>query len=312
MLESELYLIPFAVLRSGQEGAEYLSERCSLLTVPSLQTLRQKSRIKTRNQSVNGTASALVVGPRIPLSLTESITWTESAASLQEAAMVSDMLRAKTLISSNATKNNVLNELSTAECVHFAAALTWKMSGIVLNPGDMLDSPTQKRFYSDGNDSNSGTNNNNNELDTEDEGNEMTGNNVDFPSLNDFVLTFDDINNVKLNAKLVVLSAHKSLEPISSIGVANLSDSWLRAGAGAVLLSLWPVPEMAAKILLRAFYSALLQGARAARYVDTKEEKKLNKAYLFDIWFSEHWLKQCKQFNTPNILLIQAIGLVFF
>lgn len=262
VLENELYLIPFAVLRSGQDGAEYLSERCSLLTVPSLQTLRQKSRIKTRNQSPNGTSSALVVGPRIPLSLTESITWTESAASLQEAAMVSDMLQAKTLVASNATKNNVLSELSTAECVHFAAAMTWQMSGIVLNPGDMLDSPSHKRFYTNGND-NGGSNNN--EIDTEDESNEMAGNNVDLPSLNDFVLTVDDIGSVKLNAKLVVLSAHNSLDLINSAGVASLSNSWLLAGAGAVLLSLWPVPETAAKILLRAFYSALLQGARAAR-----------------------------------------------
>lgn len=261
VLENELYLIPFAVLRSGQDGAEYLSERCSLLTVPSLQTLRQKSRIKTRNQSPNGTTSALVVGPRIPLSLTESVTWTESAASLQEAAMVSDMLQAKTLVASDATKNNVLSELPTAECVHFAAALSWKMSGIVLNPGDMLDSPSHKRFFSNGND-NVGSNN---EIDTEDEGNDLNGNNVDLPSLSDFLLTMEDVSNVKLNAKLVVLSAHNSLEQISSIGVANISDIWLRAGAGAVLLSLWPVPETAAKILLRAFYSALLQGSRAAR-----------------------------------------------
>lgn len=261
MLENELYLVPFAVLRSGQDGSEYLSERCSLLTVPSLQTLRQKSRIKNRNQSSNGTTSALVVGPRIPISLTELTTWTESVASMQEAAMVSDMLQAKTLVASNATKNNVLTELSTAECVHFAAALSWKMSGIVLNPGDMLDSPSHKRFYSNGNDNN----NTNNELDTEDERNDMSGNNIEPPTLNDFLLTVDDINNVKLSAKLVVLSVHNSLEQINSVGVANLSDSWLRAGAGAVLLSLWPVPETAAKILLRAFYSALLQGARAAR-----------------------------------------------
>lgn len=259
VLENELYLIPFAVLRSGQDGAEYLSERCSLLTVPSLQTLRQKSRIKTRNQSSNGTTSALVVAPRIPLSLTESITWTESTASLQEAMLVSDMLQAKTLVTSNATKNNVLSELSTAECVHFAAALSWKMAGIVLNPSDMLDSPTQKRFFSNDN----GTTIN--EIDTEDEGNELNGNNVDLPSLNDLILTVEDINNVKLNAKLVVLSAHNSLEQINSASVANLSDSWLRAGSNAVLLNLWPVPETAAKILLRAFYSALLQGARAAR-----------------------------------------------
>lgn len=31
------------------------------------------------------------------------------------------------------------------------------------------------------------------------------------------------------------------------------------------MISLWPVPDTATKILLRAFYSALLQGTRAAR-----------------------------------------------
>lgn len=48
VLEKELYLVPFAILRSGDESGEYLSERCSLLTVPSLHTLRQKSRTKAR------------------------------------------------------------------------------------------------------------------------------------------------------------------------------------------------------------------------------------------------------------------------
>lgn len=259
MLENELYLIPFAVLRSGQDGAEYLSERCSLLTVPSLQTLRQKSRIKTRAlTTANGTTSTLVVGPRIPVSINEQQGWTESSVSLQEAAMVSDMLQAKTLIASNATKNNVLTELASYECVHFAAALNWKMSGVVLSPGDMLETPSHKRFYPNDREVN-------NETETEDEGNDVNSNNVDIPPLNDLLLTADDINSVKLNAKLIVLSAHNSLESISGVSVANLASAWLRAGAGAVLLSLWPVPETAAKILLRAFYSALLQGARAAR-----------------------------------------------
>lgn len=258
VLENELYLIPFAVLKSGQDGSEYLSERCSLLTIPSLQMLRQKSRIRARTQpATNETTSALVVGPRIPVSLTESQGWIESTASLQEAAMVSDMLQAKTLVATNATKNNVLNELTTAECVHFAAAINWKMSGVVLSPGDMLETPSHKRFFPNDREVN--------ETETEDEGNDVNSNNVDIPPLNDFLLGPEDINSVKLNAKLIVLSAYNSLESISGVGVANLSSSWLRAGACAVLLSLWPVPETAAKILLRAFYSALLQGARAAR-----------------------------------------------
>lgn len=251
MLEAELYLIPFAVLRSGQDDGEYLSERCSLLTVPSLQTLRQKNRVRTKNQATNGISNTLVVGSRIPHQLAESLGLNETAASLQEAAMVSDLLQAKTLVASNATKMNVLAELPTVECVHFASAISWKMSGIVLNSGDIVDSGAHKR----------------NDIDTEhDDPNDMPSNGVDGPLMNDLLLTTDDISNVKLNTKLIVLNAHNSLEPISGGGVSRLSGNWLKAGASAVLLSLWPVPETASKILLRAFYSALLQGTRAAKY----------------------------------------------
>lgn len=252
VLENELYLVPFAVLRSAQDDAEYLSERCSLLTVPSLQTLRQKSRLKSRTQPEN---MLVVGGPRVPAHLSGSLGWSESAASVQEAAMVADMLQAKALVGSNASKENVIAELETAECVHFAANLSWKMSAVVLSPGDMLDAQTQKRFYP----------NANGESENDEETNDLSGDSLEMPPLTDFVLGASDISGMKLNAKLIVLSSYNSMEPISSAGVANLAGSWLRAGSGAVLLSLWPVPETAAKILLRAFYSALLQGARAAR-----------------------------------------------
>lgn len=176
--------------------------------------------------------------------------------------MVSDMLHAKALIASNATKENVLADLPTAECIHFAANLSWKISAVVLSPGDMLESQTQtKRFYP----STSG------ETENEDDSNDLATANIEMPPLSDFMLSSTDVINTKLNAKLIVFSSHNSLESISGEGVANLAGSWLRAGAGAVLLSLWPVPETAAKILLRAFYSALLQGARAARFVSTNQ-----------------------------------------
>lgn len=256
VLENELYLVPFAVLRSNNESGEYLSERCSLLTVPSLQTLRQKSRLKQREvpENIN---SALVVGsPRIPPSLVESLGWSDTPSSLQEAAMVSDMLHAKTFVASSATKDNVLAELPAAECVHFAANLSWKMGSVVLTPSDVLDSQSSKRFYP-----NSGS-----ELENDDEANDLPEENMEMPSPSDYLLNASEIAAIKLNAKLIVLSSCQSTEVMSGNGIANLAGSWLVAGAGAVLVSLWPVPETAAKILLRAFYSALLQGARAARY----------------------------------------------
>lgn len=257
MLENELYLVPFAVLRSGLECSEYLSERCSLLTVPSLQTLRQKSRLRTREPPDNINSALVVGGPRIPPVLAESLNWSDTPASLQEAAMVSDMLHAKTLVASSCTKENVLAELPHIDaCVHFAANLSWKLGAVVLSPGDMLDSQSQKRYYP-----NSGS-----ELETDDDNND--GENMEMPPHSDFLLTTSDILAIKMHCKLIVMSSCHSTEMMSGVGIAHLAGSWLSAGAKAVLVSLWPVPETAAKILLRAFYSALLQGARASRYVE--------------------------------------------
>lgn len=251
-----MYLVPFAVLRSGHDCGEYLSERCSLLTVPSLQTLRQKSRLKSREPAESLNSALVVGGPRIPPALIESLGWSDSPSScLQEAAMVSDMLHAKTLVASTATKENVLAELPAAECVHFAANLSWKMGSLVLSPGDVLDSQSSKRFYP-----NSGS-----ELENDDESNDLAEENMEMPPLSDYLLNATDISAMKLHAKLIVLSSCQSSEVMTGYGISNLAGSWLCAGAKAVLVSLWPVPETAAKILLRAFYSALLQGAKAAR-----------------------------------------------
>ena len=46
---------------------------------------------------------------------------------------------------------------------------------------------------------------------------------------------------------------------INSDGVVGLTRAFLAAGAQSVLFCLWPVPDMAARILLRAFYTSLLQ-----------------------------------------------------
>lgn len=147
----------------------------------------------------------------------------------------------------------VISELPGAECVHIAANLSWKLGAVVLSPGEMCEPQSSKRFYQS----------TSVDLENEDDTNDLAGSNMEIPPLSDFVLSSSDILSMKLNAKLVVLSSYHSIEPISGGGVANLAGSWLNAGAGAILISLWPVPETAAKILLRAFYSALLQGARS-------------------------------------------------
>ncbi|KAH8274342.1 hypothetical protein KR044_003232, partial [Drosophila immigrans] len=235
VLDSALYLVPFAILRAAGDDGEYLSERCALLTAPSLQSLRGRSR--SRRDRGRPPTALVVGGPRVPAALAERWGWAaaESPAALQEAAMVADMLQATALAGCNATKESVLAELAGAECVHFAANLSWKLGAVVLSPGDVVTAEQQQQK----------------------EPHE--------PQFSDFTLAAAELRQLRLGARLVVLSSYQSVEPITGSGVAQLAGGWLLAGAGAVLISLWPVPETAAKILLRAFYSALLQGARAAR-----------------------------------------------
>lgn len=54
VLEGDLYLVPFPVLRSSNDGAEYLCERYSLFVIPNLLALRS-SRMKRHDtdQQVN-------------------------------------------------------------------------------------------------------------------------------------------------------------------------------------------------------------------------------------------------------------------
>ncbi|KAG5680211.1 hypothetical protein PVAND_009736 [Polypedilum vanderplanki] len=254
VLEDVLYLVPFAILRSADEHGEFLSERCSLLTVPSIQALRQRHRFKNREAMENN--KALVVGVGVNRNHPElSCGNYDPTAAVQEAAMISEILHTKPLIQQAASKETVMNDLTNAECIHFACQLAWKHSAVVLSPGNMVESQSNsKRYY---------PNSSSNDIDQEDEGNDINNSAMEIP-LNDFILSGSEIANMRLAAKLVVFNTNSTSDQISGSAVAKFTNSWLIAGTGAVLISLWPVPEMASKILLRAFYSALLQGSKVA------------------------------------------------
>jgi CHAT domain-containing protein len=85
---------------------------------------------------------------------------------------------------------------------------------------------------------------------------------MEMPSLSEFLLTAADLLNLHLSARLVVISSSHTRDHhgwATSEGIVTLTRALLAAGAQCVLICLWPVPDTATKILLRAFYSALLQ-----------------------------------------------------
>ncbi|XP_074042834.1 tetratricopeptide repeat protein 28 [Leptinotarsa decemlineata] len=252
VLESDLFLVPFPVLRSASENSEYLSERFSLFVVPNLSTLKSG---RTRKQDQDQAVRSLIVGnPKLPSAVTEHWGWKDIPHAEQEATMVAELLQTQVLVGSSATKEQVLNQIQEAECVHFATHVSWKLSSLVLSPAEVLDQSQSKRLYI---------------TDTaeEEESNEVSIS-AEVPPLSEFLLSAADILSLRLTARLVVVSSSHTRDQqgwATSDGLVALVRSLLSAGAQAVLISLWPVPDTATKILLRAFYSSLLQGTRAAR-----------------------------------------------
>ncbi|GAB6029967.1 Tetratricopeptide repeat protein 28 [Chamberlinius hualienensis] len=267
VLEGDLYLVPFSVLR-GTNSTDYLCERFDLLVVPSISALKKlpKSKsvtatAKTRGSSeeANPTTTALVVGnPKLSSSITEQWGWDDIPYAEQEASCVAEILGTVPLLGPTATKDTVLRELSQVECIHFATHVSWKLSAIVLAPTECLGSSAAtdnltvaKRLHGmDGDDRSE------------------IASSLDLPSLSEFLLTAADILNLKLSAKLVVVSSCHTRNhhgKAHSDGVVGLARALLAAGAQCVLVSLWPAPDTAVKILLRTFYSSLLQGSRVSR-----------------------------------------------
>ena len=83
----------------------------------------------------------------------------------------------------------------------------------------------------------------------------------------DDLLTFAELEEMDLRLlKLIVL--HYDFDDFSQKCATNLINVLFNAGCGAILILLWPVPEVVLKIFYRAFFTALLQGTRTYRYFD--------------------------------------------
>nr|CAH0103229.1 unnamed protein product [Daphnia galeata] len=310
VLDGDLYLVPFSLLKP-QSSNDYLCERFSLIVSPSLTSLRTGQKSASRSNkllqmhqarstgpltavslstysSVMGgndsleqqpATSALVIGnPKMSQSVVEQWGWTDIPYAEQEAVVVAEMLQTPSLLAgAAATKDAVLRHLSQVECIHFATHVSWKMSAIVLAPS--MDGLAT----SDG-DGASTTGSTRPSLHQQEDDMKSVASGVapsssaataDLPALSEFLLTAADILNLRLCARLVVVSSVHTRDHhgvAHSDGVVGLTRALLAAGAQSVLVSLWPVPDTAVKIFMRTFYSSLLQGARASRALSEAQQ----------------------------------------
>ncbi|MEO0373886.1 MAG: CHAT domain-containing tetratricopeptide repeat protein [Cyanobacteria bacterium P01_A01_bin.17] len=217
-----LFSVPFAALQDS--AGNYLIERHTVVTSPSIHALNLTQQQKSQIQNA-GMKETLVVGnPTMPtLRIANKV---EQLASLpgaeQEAEKIAALLQTQALIGKDATKATVLSRLPKANIVHLATHGLLDSGTRFGVPGAIALAPSQ------------------------------TDNGL---------LTADELFKLNLNADLVVLSACNTARgKITADGVIGLSRSLIAAGTPSVLVSLWAVPDVPTADLMVEFYTQLLKG----------------------------------------------------
>ena len=219
------FQVPFAALHD--ECKRYLSETFKIRIVPSLTTLKLILDSPAGSHSETG---ALIVGePRVTdvYFKGESRYLRPLPGAKAEAEMIARLLpESHLLIGKQATKQAVLQRLPSVSLVHFAAHGDAERGEIALTPPDST---------------------------------------MGIPHEQDYLLSMADISQVRLTAKLVVLSCcHTARGQIKTEGVVGIARAFLGSGARSVLVALWALQDDATEQFMRRFYENLVQGESAS------------------------------------------------
>ena len=225
--EGPLWLAPYAAFMDP--NSRYLSESFRIRFIPSLLSLKIILDCPADYHAKNG---ALLLGdPWV-----EEVKLKQLPCARREVELIAKILHTTPLTGKEATKAEVLKQLSNVALVHIAAHGRMETGEIALSPN-----PTRAS---------------------------------EKPSDEDFLLTMSDVLNVRLRARLVVLSCcHSGRGEIKAEGVVGIARAFLGAGARSVLVSLWAIDDEATLEFMKYFYQHLAEGESAS--------KSLNQAMKF-------------------------------
>ena len=234
----ELFLVPFTALQSANN--RYLIEDHTILTAPSIQVLEQTSQ---HQENIKGLRqAALIVGdPTIAAKFQENPYNLSQLPRAKEAAeAIAAILQTTAISGENATKAAILDQMLNTRIVHLSAhglLDDFQGSGI---PGTIILAASG---------------------DTD-----------------DGALNAAEILQLKLNSELVVLSACSTGRgKITGDGVNGLSRCFILAGVPSIIVSLWNMGSISAKLLMTEFYQNLARGdnrAAALRYAMLTTKKR--------------------------------------
>ena len=230
--EAEIIIVPDRVFYKvpfaalKDENEKYLSETFRIRIVPSLTTLKL---IQDSPADYHSQTGALIVGePGI-----SHVYYKENREFLcplpgarKEAEMIGRLIGAQPLLGEHATKQAVLQSIHSVALIHFAAHGNAERGEIALAPPRSTNGVPQEE---------------------------------------DYLLTMAEISQVRLRAKLVVLSScHSARGQIRSEGVVGIARAFLGSGARSVLVALWALQDKATEQFMSRFYEHLVCGESAS------------------------------------------------
>lgn len=274
--QGALFLVPFAALKDA--SGQYLIEKHTILTAPSIQVLQLTQQQRQRIESLRASlGNALVVGnptmPSIPASKNApEQPLPQLPEAEREAVAIASLLKTQPLTRSQATKNAILQKLPTARIIHLAThglldldanlnefgdpvdpnPRTARQSGVFVNPGAVVvgknvtvgGAPAEVALARE-----------------KVVRVEMPGAIALAASVQDNgFLTAKEIMGLKLNAELAVLSAcDTGRGRVTSDGVVGLSRAFIAVGVPSIIISLWSIPDAPTASLMTDFYTQLQQ-----------------------------------------------------
>ncbi|KAL9954091.1 hypothetical protein ACROYT_G041585 [Oculina patagonica] len=222
--DGPLCLAPFAAFLDSD--SRYLNDFIRIRIIPSLTSLKLIEASPKDYHVQNG---ALIVGDPCVEEITNKRgkpILPQLSYARVEAKMIGAILKTPPLTGKEATKGEVLKQITSVALVHIAAHGDAKTGEIALAPNPGWTSR--------------------------------------IPKEEDYILKVADVQAVQLRAKLVVLSCcHSGRGTVTADGVVGIARAFLGAGARSVLVSLWAIDDEATMEFMRSFYENLGRGYSA-------------------------------------------------
>ena len=231
--DDELVIVPDGALCFTPWAA--VTESLRIRTVPCLTSYQLISSLPVDHHKNTG---ALLVGnPCLDqVSLKEPITALPFAQ--KEVENIASILNTSPLTGIEATKAEVIKQMSSVGLIHIAAHGNEHSGEIILSPNPGWTSK--------------------------------------FPQKKDFILKMSDVQGANLSARLVVLSCcHTGRGRIlKGEGVVGIARAFLAAGARSVLVTLWAIDDEATMEFMKSFYHHLKEGKTASTAVHDHQSLK--------------------------------------